>query len=295
MSTKSAGSESKSTSTSYTPEQKKWLGQALALYGPQLGKGEQVYGGERVAPFTGTQQAALSDMGGYLDTFAPGREIPLYGEGGTALSQILSGQMGAKQITPEATQAYYKSVFEQPALKGWGERIKPEIQEAYAGPGYWGGARAGAVVEGRQDVEDWLGEQRGGLEWDVSQANRAIEEAKAGRALSAIGPSMAYGQLPTQEAQARLAGRAGVFEFAGAGQAQKQAEINANIQKFVEENRITSAEDMQILLALLGMSYSTSTSTGESWGPGLGYSVLSGMAGGFGQGVGAGAAAKYAP
>jgi len=207
-------SKSKSTSTTYTPEQAQWMGKALETYGPELGKGQVSYPEERLAPLTGTQQQAM-DVSGFLEGFAPYRDMPMHGETGQALSGILAGKTGAQKITPEMSKDLFSRIYETPAKKRYQEDILPGIQEAYAGPGYQSSARRRAQWESGQDLADWLGQKGGEFEWDVEQANRAIEEAKAGRALSAIQPGMAYGRQPTQEASARLAGRAGVFDFAG--------------------------------------------------------------------------------
>lgn len=281
MSTDKGGS--KQVSTSYTPEQRQWLSKALNIYGPTLGQGEKIFQGERVAPLTETQTKA-TDVQGFLDRFAPYRDMPMFGETGTALSGILSGTTGADYITPEATGKYFKGAIEDPARKEYRENVLPAIRESFAGPGFWSGARANEQAESAQDLADWLGTQRAGLEWDVLQSNRAIDEAKAGRALSAIGPGIQYSQAPTQEALSRLAGKAGAFELASVPQQQRQAEINATIQKFQEEGRITSQEDLNILMALLNMNYSSGVASNEP--PGLGYVALSNMLGSAGKSFG---------
>lgn len=285
MSTKE--SASKQTSTSYTPEQQKWLGEALSVYGPQLGRGENIYQGERIAPLTGTQTSALAQGGDYLSQFSASNPIPLYGETGTALTGLLSGTTGAKELSPLEASNVFEASRATPARKTWSEYTKPTTEEAFAGPGFWSSARAGEVSKSRSDLESDLAAKRSEYLWNIEETNRQLAEAKAGRTLSAVPLAETYGQIPTQEALNRLTGTQGVFGFASAEQTQRQNELNSAIQKFAEENRITSTEDMQILLSLLGMNYSTSTGTAE--GAGLGYSILSGLAGG----AGAAATAKY--
>ncbi len=260
-----SGSQSQSGSRSYsrigTKAARNWTNTAIKdFYGPTLGKGQISYPGTRVAPFTSTQTQAM-DVGGFLDKFGADQEIPLYGETGTALSGILEGRTGAQPYTPESVAKAFSTMYEAPARKEYAEETLPAIQESYAGPGYWGGARARAVMEGGQDLADWLGTKRGGMEWEAEQANRALLEAKAARTQAAIPQAMEYGQLPTQEAAARLAGRAGVFEFAGKEQAYNQALIQANIEKFMEEKRITDPENMQLLLELLKIGMGGQTSS----------------------------------
>jgi hypothetical protein len=233
-------------------EQLQWIQKGLDIYGPTLGQGQASYPGTRVAPMTPTQTTA-ADVKGFLDQFAPYRDMPMYGEGIQALSGILSGTTGAAPITPEMAKTTFGKIFERPAMKRWSEDIRPSIQEAYAGPGYWSSARAKAEMEGSQDVADWLGTKEGQFMWDVEQANRQIEEAKAGRALAGLQPALQYGYAPTQEAQQKLAGRAGAYELSSVEQRQRQNEINAAIQRFAEENRLTEPEDLEILLRLIGL------------------------------------------
>jgi hypothetical protein len=187
MSVGGGQTKSESQSQAKTPEQTYWLGQALQQYGPQLGTGENVYPGQTVAGMTPWQESLLQTGMGYGDMFGAQRQIPLSGETGTALQGLLEGRTGATNITPQMTQDYFKRVFEDPSRKAWAEDIRPAISESYAGPGYWSSARAGAQAEGAQDLSDWLGTQKGQLEWDVMGANRATEEAKAQRALQSIG------------------------------------------------------------------------------------------------------------
>lgn len=275
---------SKSSSASYIPEQKKWLEKALQTYGPALGKGEVSYPGARVAGFTPTQKAALGGTEGFLDKFSPDAPMPMYGQTGKALGGILSGQTGAAPITPQQTQSFFKSAFQEPAQYQFSEYTRPLIREEYAGPGFWGSARAGAVSKAGQELGQWLGQKRGELEWQVGEANRGIAEAKAGRALAGVPLGMEYAGQPTREAATRLAGRQGVFGFAGAVQQQRQAEIGAAMQKFAEGKRLTDQENLNVLMGLLSMSYQTTAENRQ--GPGLGYSLLSGLGGEFGSTMG---------
>ncbi len=262
--------ESKEESWQKSPEQQEWMTKALELYGPTLGKGQEPYPGERIAPLTETQTEAL-DLQGFLDTFASYRDMPMFGETGEALDKILSGEYGAEPITQEMADEYFNRVIADPEYRKWEKYTKPGIREEYAGPGYWSGARARAVTGAGTELSNWLGEQRAQLGWDVEQENRAIEEAKAGRALSALAPSMEYSQLETREAADRLRGREDVFRLSGEEQAQRQREIDADIQRFAEELRLTNPEDLQILLSLLGMDYGAAKGSSSGWDIGIGF------------------------
>lgn len=246
-------SESSGMGTDKTYTQLKWLNDLIKMYGPQAGMGEDVYQGERVAPLSSWQQSLLQTGQGFGDLFKPGGQMPLFGETGAALQGLLSGTTGAEKITPEQTSSLFENVYKAPAIKRWTEETSPAIREAFAGPGYWGSARAKEQAKGAKDLGDWLGTKRGELEWGVSETNRAIDEAKAARAQTAVGQGMQYGQLPTMEARNRMGGMLDVFNFADVGRRQRQAQIMADMQKFAEENRITKTEDLQILMALLGI------------------------------------------
>ncbi len=225
---------------------------ALDIYGPTLGQGQTSFAGERVAPLTPTQTQA-TDVQGFLEQFSPYRDMPMFGEGQAALSGILAGRTGAAPITPEATEQYIEGAIADPRRKAFERFERPGIREEFAGPGFWGSARAKAVGERSQEMEDWIGQMGAQTRWDVEQANRQIEEAKAGRSLAAIEPARAYAGEPTREATARLAGRAGVFGLSGEQQAQQQRQINVAREIFAEELRETDPENLEILFALLNM------------------------------------------
>jgi hypothetical protein len=189
--------ESSSKSTSYTPEQRKGIKQALGVYAPTLGQGMNVFQGQRIADPSQAQTDAYSfaNKGGFIKT-------------------------------PEQTQDYFTNVIKNPAMKNYQEITNPAVKEAYSGAGYWGNARAGAEAKAGQDFADTLNTEWGKLNWDVQEANKqgAVQQAALG----------------SQE------------------QAQRQAEINAKMQKFEEEGLLTDPTNMQILLSLLGMNFSSS-------------------------------------
>ena len=159
--------------------------------------------------------------------------------------------------TPEQVGEYYRDVIKRPAEKEFSEDIIPAIREAYSGPGYWGSGRAESEVRARKDLSSDLQQRWGQLNWDVLEANK----------------------------QGALA----QFDLGSAEQQQRQNEILADMQKFVEENRLTDPENLAILLSFLGQNViQVSTGSGESssWDLGswlrAGTSFLSGGSGGSG-------------
>jgi len=270
-----SGSSQKSSGTSKTRTQTGAIDKGVETYSPYLGKGMDVYGGQRVAPLTGAQQnvfGQLPEFANYFGDYAGGG--PLQKDLETTSGKLLRGEMGAQPITPEDEQAYFGRAVRDPRMKEFQQEELPGIREEFAGPGYWGSARAGEVAEAYGDVGDWLGTERAGLAWDVQGRNQALEEAKAGRALGAIGPSMAVQDAPLGRTRDALAGMAGTLGLAGAEQDQYQREIAADMQVFAEKHAITDPQVLNALAMLLGQSVNVSQSS--SAGPGLGYALATG-------------------
>jgi len=286
------GTTSTSTTETKTKEQKKWLAKALSVYGPELGKGADIFPESRVAPFSELQHQAITGAGGFADYFSTPQtaETPLFEETGTALKGLLGGEIGAQPLGEQDVEDYFGRAIYDPTMKYLREETVPGIAESFAGPGFYGSARSQEETEAYKDVGEQLSAQRAGLEWDVLQQNQALAEARAGRTQAAVPQAMAYGQVPAQEiknnleiAAQKIGGLNQIFGFGQATQTQAQAELQDEIMRFAEENQITDPENLQILLSLLGMNFSTSTT--ESYGPGLGYSALSSFFGGVGQGM----------
>lgn len=263
----SGGSNQKSTS--YLPEQATWMRNLLSTYGAGVGQGQESYGGARVAPLTSAQQGLLGSLGGWSQYLTPTTGGQTYGQTGAALSDILAGEMGAEPYTEESVNQLFKSAYEAPTMKTWSETTKPEIQEAYSGPGYWSTARMNAVAKGAQDTADTLSSQYGQLRYGAEEANKALAEAKAGRALSAIPLAGDYISQPQQQALAGIQGTQSLYGLSSEEQQQQQAEIASNMQKWLESQQITDPQVLETMMNLLGMNYSTSKSKSSSWNAGL--------------------------
>lgn len=299
-----SGSETKTQSASETktPEQKEWLKKALELYGPELGKKAEIFPESRVAPFSALQQEAITGVGTFADYFSEPKTTgtPLFEETGTAVKGLLAGDIGAKRISPQATEDYFKGAIYDPTMKTFREDTIPGIAESFAGPGFWGGGRSQEQAKAYQDVGEQLGVQRAGLEWDVEMFNRGLDESKAGRTLATLPGAMAYGRIPQEEtirnlqiAASQLGGLGAIFGIGQAQQTQAQAELQDEIVRFAEENAITDPENLAILLSLLQMNYGSAYSKSTGSGPGLGYAGISGLAGGVGMGIGQNLGAQF--
>lgn len=285
-------SQSQSTSSSKIEGQKKGLQQMLDLYLPQAGQGADIFQGVRTAPFSALQEKAVSGAGNYADLFSTPQTAgaPLFPETGEAIKGVLSGKTGAAPMTPQDTASYFNRAVYDPTMKGFREDVVPGISEAFSGPGFWGSARSQELSKASQDVNQWLGTQRAGLEWDVLGRNQELEEAKAGRTVTAIPQAMNYSQLPARNIQDNLkiaaqqvGGLASIFGIGQAEQTQAQRELQDEIMRFAEENQLTAPEDLAIIMGLLGLNFQTQSRSATESGAGLGYVAGSAAAGGFGK------------
>lgn len=288
------GGGSKQTQQNYLPWQEAGGKKLWETYSSKIGKGDPMadYPVDKlVAEMTPGQKSAISQAGGYLDLFGSvGKPVPLFGETGESLKGLLAGTTGAEYITPEATQNFWREYFVKPGQKALQENVLPAIRESFSGPGFWGSSRAKEQSEATQDLWDRLAEAKGELDWNSLLRNREVDEAKAQRALSAIGPALAYGAAPTEEALKKLGGVSAVYSLSAEEQQQKQRWLNAEMEKYKARFREMAPEDLEILMALLDRAYSSSAYS--SWDPGLGYvgasSALSALGGGMGGNIASG-------
>ena len=218
------GSSGGSSSSSFTDRQEHVLQQFLDSERQRIGAGENIFQGDRFAPFSELQQQAVD--------FAP----------------------DALFRTPEQEQQLFQQGIRDPALREFQQTTIPNISESFAGPGFFGSARAQEQVRAGEDLAFGLSQARSGLRQETEAINRA--------------------------------GVSNLFNIGAQQQQQEQNLINQEIQRFAEENRLTSAEDTAILLSLLNANFTTSSSGG---GGGLGSAI--GAAIGFIGGGPAGAAA----
>jgi hypothetical protein len=153
----------------YSPLQNDIAKSLQSTYSPYIGQG--VLGGMSDLETNSLNMLKSADVWGPLTSAGTG---------------LLTGTSGAQRISPEMASNTFKQSVENPARYVWEDKLKPGIKEEYAGPGYWGSARANAVSEGAENLERGLSSERANWMWDVEGANRAIDEAKAGRSLSAL-------------------------------------------------------------------------------------------------------------
>jgi hypothetical protein len=139
---------------------------------------------------------------------------------------------GGCVTTPQETTDYYNSTIKNPTLKNLNESVIPATKEAFSGPGYWGSGRAGAEAKASTDTYDVLNTKWGDLNWQVKQDN-INNQAKA-------------------------------LSVGNAEQGYNQNVINADMQKFTEQNQITDPTNLSVLMSLLGLTDTTSSSSSGS-------------------------------
>ena len=282
----SGGSKQQSSSESKSPAQKAAIDAGLGAvpggfegYASYLGQGQNVYQGNRVAPMTQTGTDVLGQLPDFVQQFGDLSGSPLQKQLESTAGNLLSGQLGAQPITPEQEASYFGRAVRDPRQKEFQQSEAPLIREEFAGPGYYGSARANELSEAQGDVNDWLGQQQAQLGFDVLGRNQQIQESQANRALGAIGPSLAVGQAPTQQALSQLGGLGQTLQLSDTERVQQQAQIEASMQKFFEENQITDPQVMQAFAMLIGTPINSSSSSGSSSGPGLGYAATTSFIG----------------
>ena len=118
-------SAGKSSSGSYTKPQRVALNEAVNLYAPTVGEGQESYTGQRVAGLTSGQLEA-SDLGGWSQYLQPYAPTQMYNQTGDALSGILSGQSGASPIGQDELDQFFASTYEDPARRNYEQFVKPE-------------------------------------------------------------------------------------------------------------------------------------------------------------------------
>ena len=91
-------SGSKSYQMTGTHAQRDWLTKGLNLYGAELGKGMNVYQGQRVAPLTPTQKSVFD-----------------FAEGGGFIT------------SPEQTERYFQNVIKAPAMRNLQKEVIPGL------------------------------------------------------------------------------------------------------------------------------------------------------------------------
>ena len=237
------------------------------------------------ATFAGLWPQIAEGVGTAAPSYPKPMYVPKTPEEEAYLSSIpsLAGEIGAArgrlgepayEITPETTEAYYQEAVRAPMMKEWQETVEPMIREAYAGPGYWGSARAEAQTKGAETLATTLGAKRAELSYADEMARRAALESAAGRE--------ATGALPYAAGEAQMLGSAGQYS-----RMIDQEEVQADMQRWLmgeEVEGVTPTQYnpfLQLAFQILGLDpYALGTKSSSSgWNFGIAAGQGSGATG----------------
>jgi len=131
-----------------------------------------------------------------------GRETvnPLRQQTQAATGRALSGRPSAT-VNTAATEGFIQGAIANPLRKNFQENTLQQTKRSFAGPGYWGSARAKAEVKGAQDVESQIGSLGAQYRYADEQARRELSESAANRSLAAIPSSLNVQNNPLAQGQ----------------------------------------------------------------------------------------------
>lgn len=187
------------------------------------------------------------------------------------LQKLLKGEP-AYQVNPEATRRFFEEGIRPAAVREWSRTVLPQIQEAYAGPGFYGSSRARAVTRSVEDLGSKLNETYANLLYQDEQARREALDRAMARVPEGV------------RTYAEQAGSAGQL-----ARSIEQERVAADLQRFLMGQQVEGSgfspyyhPAVNLALNLLGLRPYTYAIEGTERGPGLGYSLLSGMGRGLG-------------
>jgi len=190
----------------YTPEQQEMMTALGIQIKPGVEGNVPAYPGQMFTPQTPEETA-------YFQSVSGGQSARQ-----EAIDKMLSGKP-AYDITPETTEELYQAGVKAPMMQEYKEITEPAIRESFAGPGYWGSARAEAQVTGAEHLATTLGAKRAELAYADEQARRAALESGAGR--------MAAGEAAAV-AEAGVMGTAGQYS-----RMIDQEKVTADLQRWL--------------------------------------------------------------
>ena len=120
-------SESQQSSKSFIPAQEDALKKALAAFTEQgrIGSGQEQFPGQRVVGMTDLQNQIVGETGNFMDTFSASGGTPFFGEMGSALQGLLSGETGAENISSERANEIFSASRQTPAEDAFTRFTKP--------------------------------------------------------------------------------------------------------------------------------------------------------------------------
>lgn len=260
----SQSSSSKPTRVPLWTKQQKEIARELA---PIIRTGLQgpapTYPKELYVEQTPLEQQYLTTMGSLPQDYAAASE---------AIKQVMSGKI-PYEIGPEFAEKFYQEAIRPTALREFQDIYLPQLKESFAGPGYWGSARALAESKAAYDLAQDLAARRAALMYQEELARRQAAEAAA--------------QRQAQASMAMYPQTIGAMQEAGAYQRGiEQERVLADFQRWLMGEQVEGASPMmynpyiQIALDFLGLRPFAIGQTSKSSGFGFSFGITPPIKGG---------------
>jgi hypothetical protein len=145
----------------------------------KIGKPLAQYSGQMVADLTPEMLLAQRLMG----TYQPDKYDVMVN---AALQQALSGQP-SYDVSPKATEKYFKSGVEQPMLREFDRSVRPRIDQSFARAGALGSTQRGVTTAGAMgDLQSKMAAILGGWQQGNQALSAQLAESAAGRQMQGI-------------------------------------------------------------------------------------------------------------
>jgi hypothetical protein len=275
--------------SNYTPEQD-------ALFRNLISANPKYTGGNVPSSWWYQQSQPTSQESGFLKTLEnysqtagnklnqihnPSTLKSIYGE--QSYLNAFRPQAYSQIFDPQAAMSRVMDRFNTVSKPQWMQDVAPLIRSEYAGPNYWGSARANAVTRSLNDL--YRGAQSEmfdvGNQWDANKAN-ALAGLEGTRAQSIINNDLSAKGVYSSNEQARQQALQ-VLLGQEPGLAQEAAKFSRELVE--RQNPYTDPAYLEAL-KLLGLDPITVMGGVTEKGAGIGYGLLNGIAKGAGTVIG---------
>lgn len=231
-----------------------------------MGGAPPSYPGKLFVPKTGEEEAYMNYVGGL--------------EQDPTFKKLLSGTV-PYDVSDEYVENYFEESIRPEVMREWEEIALPQLRESYAGPGYWGSARARAETKSAADIAQKLAGTKAGLLWENEQARRQATESAFGRAATLI---------PTYANELQEVGQL--------ARGIEEDKVLSGLQRWLMGEEVGGASNYayhpgwNLALSLLGIQDMTPTTKASGGGGSAGSSLLAEAAGSFAGAAGSALADK---
>lgn len=181
----------------------------------------------------------------------------------TAIDALLSGKV-PYDIGPQWAENYFETGIRPLAMREHEQVVDPGIRSNYAGPGYWGSARAGAETKADTELATDLAAQKAGLMYGEELAKRTAMESAEARRIQGL-------TAAAQEAETM--GQAGAYS-----RSIDQEKVQADLQRWLQGETVDGVVPEQyspwlkMIYNILGLEQYVvgQKSTSSAWDASLG-------------------------